>query len=364
MSENKKCSESSNDYYRALNHTGVTLFIIDAKTHEILFANDEVEELTCFERELFFGKSLFSAFQSEDENRLNDLLKLKPRLKNDALKDNDFFIKRKSKKTLPVTLKIRAIDNGILVTVIDNSLAKEAEWQLADTQSNLVEAAKFKALGEMAGGIAHEINNPLAIISTTCELMSIGCTDQEQQTYIDATLTAVGRIKKIVTSMRFFSHRRQDDPFVISDVRDLIDDALTLSKSRFNHCGIDLSVELPSEPCLVSCRPAQIGQVILNLLSNSFDAAQDIQTSWVSISVTNDGPNISIAISDCGQGVSKEIRKDIMQPFFTTKEVGKGSGLGLSISKKIVDVHDGLLFLDETSKNTRFVVQLPEARKY
>lgn len=227
----------------------------------------------------------------------------------------------------------------------------------------LLESSKMSSLGEMAGGIAHEINNPLAIIHGKASAMrrrfTRGLIDVEKSNEdlnkIEAT---VERISKIIKGLRSFSRNVEQDPMEKIKLQQVIDDTLELCKERFRNHNIDLKVNCP-EDIIISCRPAQISQVIMNLLNNAHDAIEKFPQKWVSLDVKNSGSRIEISVTDSGTGISSEIVDKMMQPFFTTKEVGKGTGLGLSISKGIVEDHQGLLRYDSTSKNTRFVIELP-----
>jgi signal transduction histidine kinase len=103
----------------------------------------------------------------------------------------------------------------------------------------------------------------------------------------------------------------------------------------------------------------QIAQVLLNLIRNSCDAIERGAEKWIRIAVTRLPDSIEISVSDSGRGIPENVREKIFQPFFTTKEVGRGTGLGLSVSKGIVEAHGGTITLDTKSTHTRFVVTLP-----
>ena len=111
----------------------------------------------------------------------------------------------------------------------------------------------------------------------------------------------------------------------------------------------------------MNCRSTQIEQVLLNLLSNSYDAIVNTPGPWILIVVKSNGQTAEISVTDSGKGIAPEIVSKIMQPFYTTKEVGKGTGLGLSISLGIIKSHHGEFYYDQNSKNTRFVIQLPKS---
>jgi C4-dicarboxylate-specific signal transduction histidine kinase len=111
----------------------------------------------------------------------------------------------------------------------------------------------------------------------------------------------------------------------------------------------------------VLCREVQLSQVIINLVNNASDAIIDLPEKWIELDVTKDetGKKIIISLTDSGNGIPQEIAKKLMTAFFSTKGVGKGTGLGLSISQKIINEHQGDLFLDQSCQHTRFIIELP-----
>jgi signal transduction histidine kinase len=135
---------------------------------------------------------------------------------------------------------------------------------------------------------------------------------------------------------------------------------LDLCRERFASNGIALELKA-DQNMEVYCRPTEIGQVILNLLNNAFDASQLGSGAKVSIHARKIKNQVEILVEDNGKGISREIEDKIMQPFFTTKEVGKGTGLGLSISKGIIESHQGTLSLIPGAGKTTFQIILPAA---
>ena len=121
---------------------------------------------------------------------------------------------------------------------------------------------------------------------------------------------------------------------------------------------IELAIDPIPEGLQAQCRSAQVAQVLLNLLSNAYDAVESQVKRWVRISVAARGDEVEIAVTDSGRGIPPKIAPRIMEPFFTTKEIGRGTGLGLSLSKGIAEAHGGRLELDSHSPETRFVLTL------
>ncbi len=231
-------------------------------------------------------------------------------------------------------------------------------------QEALAQSSKMVALGEMAGGIAHEINNPLAVIMGHSNRLRIlleqGELNREEilKTCDKLEQTSL-RISRIVKGLRIYSREVDSEELTEISVHDLIDDTLSFCIEKFRGHGIDLKVEIEPEDAVLLCRPIQISQVLLNLLNNSFDAIRDLENRWIRIQFSTSDDGSRFAIVDSGNGIPKRIRDKIMQPFFTTKPVGVGTGLGLSICSGIVSAHGGVLNLDESAANTTFCLTFP-----
>lgn len=231
-----------------------------------------------------------------------------------------------------------------------------------------MQSSKMSALGEMAAGMAHEINNPLAIIaglsSRISSQLKSGSPDfQVVQTMAEKIEKTVQRIAKIIKGLRSFARESSGDPLLPTSLDLVLDNTLALTSERFKSHGVELRV-VAGPRVEVPCREAQICQVLVNLLNNAFDAVTDPKGAptekWVDLEVSIPNPGrVRISVTDSGKGIPPEIRDRIMQPFFTTKGVHKGTGLGLSISKGIIEGHNGTFQLDAQNPHTRFVVELP-----
>ena len=136
-------------------------------------------------------------------------------------------------------------------------------------------------------------------------------------------------------------------------------ETLEIIREKFSAKKVELTVEDSAHGDIL-CRPAQILQVITNLLSNSLDAIEQQENPWVKITCSETATEIQLSVTDSGSGIPENVRKKMMQPFYTTKSNGRGTGLGLSISKKIIEEHSGKFFYDESSANTCFVIRLPK----
>ncbi len=239
--------------------------------------------------------------------------------------------------------------------------------ELKRAQMQLMQSSKMASLGEMASGIAHEINNPLSIIQVKVgqisDSVNSGETDAakliQKFNSIDRN---VKRITKIIKGLRSFSRNGDHDAFVPTRLQTIFDDLLELCRERFKISNIDL--RLPEKiKGNIECRPIQISQVLLNLLNNSYDAIQGVPNAWVEVKIEELESMFKLYVTDSGNGIPPEVALKMMQPFYTTKKVGHGVGLGLSIAKGIVEDHMGQLYLNMDSPNTEFIIELPKHQK-
>ncbi len=250
-------------------------------------------------------------------------------------------------------------------TIRDISERKRSEQALISQREKLVVASKMSSLGEMAGGVAHEINNPLAIIIGQTSLLR----RYHERDHLDPERLTEGlfkiestaqRIAKIVNGLRSFSRNSEHEPMEQILVRDIIEQTLNLCQAKFRYHTIKLMVDVDCDVS-VECRASQIAQLIMNLLNNAYDAVEGLsgKERWVKLEVFSIQNCVNFVVCDSGPGINPAIREKIMQPFFTTKEVGKGTGLGLSISRGISDGHGGTLRYDTHALHSTFVFTLP-----
>ncbi len=250
---------------------------------------------------------------------------------------------------------------GVIFMAENISQRKEAEIRIS-------QSSKLSALGEMAGGIAHEINNPLSIIKGYIDLLkrhSLRKTLKEDLMlqYIDKMDLTVARISKIINGMRRFSRESSLDEKVIYSLNKIIDETLDICLERINNNGMALDVKYFTGDASVMCRPVEISQVLLNLINNSFQAAIKLPHPWMKIECEDQKDFYQIRVTDCGPGIPPAIQTKLFQPFFTTKDIGVGTGLGLSISRGIIEEHQGHLNYVDDASNTTFEIRLPKVNK-
>ena len=244
----------------------------------------------------------------------------------------------------------------------------EAKNTLIKQQEIITHSSKMSALGQMAGGIAHEINTPLAAIILNAEMIALQNSElSEPDPEIRKRAKLIGdignRIAKIILALKGFSRDAKEDDKEFISVRDIISKATSLCAEKFKNHGIQLLVDDEMIDTIIYGRVIQLSQVVLNLLNNSYDAVAKLDDKWIQLKATVNEKNIELRVIDSGYGLSSEIVEKIFEPFFTTKDIGKGTGLGLSISKSIIKQHNGNIFYEKLNPNTCFVIQLPIAAK-
>lgn len=263
------------------------------------------------------------------------------------------------------TMQVEESSKQTIIASFDIDDLRQAQNNLEMQRVRMEYNAKMASLGEMSSGLAHEINNPLAVISARAQLLQAeiekGLLDKERTTKsVDTILNMTSRISKIIKSLKLFARNSSQDSFESSSLTDIINETISLCEIRSARNEIQIGKSGLETNLMVECLPTQISQVILNAFNNSFDAIQNLEEKWIRIEVIDCDSHAQLEISDSGSGIPKSIQERVMQPFFTTKEAGNGTGLGLSLSKGIVESHGGLLYFDHNSKNTKLIISIPK----
>jgi C4-dicarboxylate-specific signal transduction histidine kinase len=244
---------------------------------------------------------------------------------------------------------------------------KRSRERLRIEDTALLRTEQLASLGEMAAGIAHELGTPLGALQGRLEMLeqklASGRADLDEVRKTVAIASALGdRMTRIVRAVRTLARDASADPFVEVPLERILRDTSAIAEERLRKLDVELRVGPCDERLHVPCREAQIVQVLLNLISNSADAVQELPERWIRIDVSRGADAVEIAVTDSGPGIPPALRSRVMQPFFTTKGPGLGTGLGLSVSRALVESHAGTLSLDPASPRTRFVVALPLRR--
>lgn len=224
-------------------------------------------------------------------------------------------------------------------------------------KNKLFHQSKLASLGEMSAGIAHEVNNPLAIIAGSAELLEkFKDRPDKFNAKVDSILKSCGRISKILNGLKKFSRSAEISSFASHNIGEIIDEVVTLTIIKSTRSGVPLKTEW-SEGLSLVCDDLGIEQVLINLINNAIDAVKNKDERWVKITAHQEDQMIILRVIDSGVQISHELEDKIFDPFFTTKKVGEGTGLGLSITKGILDEHNATIVLNRSFPTTCFEIR-------
>src|SRR2546422_7105879 len=240
------------------------------------------------------------------------------------------------------------------------------EQELREKQEQLVQAGKLATLGELTTGIAHELNNPLnnigLFIGNAIDLIELGKADPQHILHeLHSAMQQVHKATEIISHLRTFGRAASvsREPIVI---RQVIQRAFSLMQEQLHLRQIEVRLQFPSEDPVVVGNPIQLEQVFINLLTNARDAVADSPRKAIRISGSVGSAAVEVAFSDTGHGIPPGLERRIFDPFVTTKEVGKGTGLGPSITYRIGKEHGGTnSVVSRPGEGATFLIQLPLA---
>ncbi len=259
----------------------------------------------------------------------------------------------------------------LMIYVIATSVRRNFIYrdQVTQMTNTLIQRSKMAALGQLSAGVAHEINNPLTLIqiyltNLKSQFIGVGLKPSDLEKF-DAGLekinVATNRITRIVKGLLNFSSLKGTGVFLPVDLNEVANDTLNLCLEKFKTDGVTVEYEPPQKTIFAQCDPYQIMQILLNLLTNAFDACKNQPTPKIRMMLMADETLATFEVIDSGPGVPIEIENEIMQPFFTTKDVGQGTGLGLSVSLGIAHAHGGSLSLRRDVSASCFQLKIPLA---
>ena len=254
-------------------------------------------------------------------------------------------------------LKARIVELEADLEVLRSKLAKQ--------EANFQQMGRLTTLGIAAAGLPHEIRNPLSIMMGTAKQLHVvvkdlGITNELVEKFFDRIHRMGMRINRLLYCLTSLSRNCMDDDFVMTDVCEVIDMAVDLCADRCRLREIELRRDYKGSLLKIECKGAEISQIIVNLVMNAADAIDKDPTKWIRVSVQDTGTEVEISVTDSGPGIPENLREKLFIPFFTTKGVGSGTGLGLPLAKLYATGHRGDLVIDSSSPNTHFVLKLPK----
>jgi two-component system NtrC family sensor kinase len=239
----------------------------------------------------------------------------------------------------------------------------QSHKELTEAQQQLIQSEKMASVGQLAAGVAHEVNNPLGTILLYSHMLleKLGVKDPRREE-LETIAKEATRCRDIVRGLLDFARQRKLQMENI-DLNTILNEVLSLASKQPSFQKVEINKALDPSLPLVSGDPVQLKEVFLNIVSNAGEAMPKGGRVTVSSKFNNGGGNVEVAIHDTGHGVSPENLNKIFMPFFTTKKIGKGTGLGLAIAYGIVKMHRGSIDVEsKKGAGTTFLVKLPVIR--
>ena len=339
-----------------LRSVNLGIYTVDAQMH-ITSWNPKMEEFSGIGEAEALGRPLLTLFPKlESEGIAKRIRRVLSRGTPEKVRlaHRDFRGDLRFQRRRIAPLKDGQATNGAVVIVEDITEFK----RLLD---QTIQSEKLAELGRLSAGIAHEINNPLAVVSYACQLLlrEEGLKPFEQE-LLERIESETERLKTLTGGLLSFSKARETVRR-FTDLNDIVRDVVRLVHYELVRKGIDLKENYAELP-LVQVDPNKLKQVIINLVMNAAQALKKNGTIELSSRAVDD-TRVELTIKDDGPGIPAEVRKKIFEPFFTTKKEGEGTGLGLYICRNIINDHNGRLLLDTApGKGTAFRIELPVSR--
>lgn len=370
--------EHSEIRYRALTESSHDAILGVDEQGRIHYANKAMEAIFGFPREEILGKSI-TAFFSSDEDLPPTVDGAAPDFERLIDKTVETEGKAKTRDRIPLELSISRTDDvtdfKYVLVIRDVTERKQIEEELRQKQMELIQAGKLATLGEMAAGIAHELNQPLnttkIIANRLQRRLQKGETEKrwvgDKLKLID---DQVNRASQIIDHLSEFG-RKTDVQLSLVDIKETLDGVFTILGEQLRFHGVDVSINIAPNIPRAKAEKNRLEQVFLNIVTNAWDAlnakektsleAERPFEKRLEISATHDNKDeVIIAFFDNGCGMSEEVAAKVFEPFFTTKEVGKGTGLGLSISYGILRDFGGRIECQsKRDEGTTFKIFLP-----
>jgi len=356
----------ANDFLRNLIESSVDgIIVADTKGNIIIF-NQGAEALTGYKAEEVIGKMhITQLYPPGVAKEVMNKLRSPEYGGSGKFTGSQFNVMNKHGEVIPIHLSAATIyqdDKEVASVGIFTDLRHQRlmEKKLQETQLQLLQSEKLRSLGEMAAGVAHEINNPLGgILIYASLLMEDLAVDDSKKDDLHKIVQEATRCKEIVKSLLEFS--RQSGPKMeLTDVNRAIIDGLLFLENQATFHNIEILKELDPFLPPIWGNAGQLKQVFMNIIVNAADAMQGRGTLTIKTYPSEDDKQAVIEFTDTGQGIPDSILPNIFDPFFTTKEVGTGTGLGLSMSYGIVKEHRGDIEVDTiVGTGTTFRIVLP-----
>ena len=326
---------------------------------------------------LIFSNTAFNSILPEKDNDMT-FIEAVERLSSEPLQRNQsqLWLAQRQSRDLPSSapLELRFSDGRHFQLYVQDlemgqTMILHDISSLKSYQAQAIQASKLALLGELSASLAHEISQPLGAIELTTDNIELHLEQAQGEVNKDylasklqRTRNAAQKARKIIDHLRRFGRNAKEDPTPV-DLCGVLYSAADLMQDQFKKSNVELVVSLPDQTTFVMGHPIQLEQVFLNLLANARDAvAEHVSDPRVSVTLAVEGDLVTVSVADNGPGVPDAIQRDIFDAFYTTKAMGTGTGLGLSVSRGIIADLEGDLTLSSSRDGAIFNITLPVSR--
>ena len=358
ISERKRTEQTlqkERDFIDAVLEIAGTLVVVLGREGRILRFNRACEQTTGYSSEEVLGRYIWDLFVPPDE--VDEVKTVFKRLRggeprNDYenyWKGKDGFLRRISWSNTVLTDSDGRVDY-VVAAGLDITDFQHMQEQLRKTE-------RIAELGTLASGMAHEIGTPMNVILGRAEYLLQRTADEGMKKGLATIITQIERITKVMNQLLVFARRKPPDRQAV-DLGEIVEDSLEMFQERMTHSRITVEKAIEADTPSIHADRDQLVQVLINLLMNSLHAMPE--GGRLRLSLAREGSYVCLGVSDTGHGMPEEIRSKVFEPFFTTKDFGKGTGLGLTVVKGIIEEHGGTIAAESAvDKGTTFWIRLP-----
>lgn len=358
---------NSEEHMRAILNTAIEAIITINSSGVIVSVNTATRQIFGYDAKELVGHNVTVLMPSPFCNEHNQYIAnyLKTRRSKIIGVGREAVAKRKDGSIFPVEIAISEIDHLGLFTgfLRDISDRKKTEAEKEKIAGIAAGRERMAVLGEVAAGVAHEFRNPLhGVLNCVKILRSRVSKDESIQRWLNLQEEGLQRMD-LISARLLRLGRDEMSPRILIDPAEVIRSSISFVQARAHKMGIEISSRISERLKPLSVDPERISEALLNLLTNSLDACQKGGAIEISADSDEQPGMIAITVKDSGAGIPDDVRNRVFEPFFTTKPIGKGSGLGLALVKKIVDQHGGSVTLDsQPGKGTTVRMVLPQQK--
>ena len=347
--------QKERDFIDAVLETAGALVVVLDREGRILRFNRTCEQMTGYSSEEVMGRHVWDLFIIPDE--VAGVKAVFERLRGGEPR-SDYenywmgkggFLRRISWSNTVIADSSGKVDY-VVTSGLDITDFKSMQEQLRKTE-------RIAELGTLASGMAHEIGTPMNVILGRAEYLLQRTADEGMKKGLATIITQIERITKVMNQLLVFARRKPPDRQVV-DLGEIMEDSLEMFQERITHNRITVEKAIEANLPSIHADRDQLVQVLINLVTNSLHAMPE--GGRLRLSLDRENSHVRLGVSDTGHGIPEEMRSKIFDPFFTTKDFGKGTGLGLTVVKGIVEEHDGTITAESVvDQGTTFWIRLP-----